>query len=63
MQSFPGLGLEGVVLGRKLRLEQARFALDANVAASLGDAPLVLGEDGRLLASFNLDESCAPMPF
>lgn len=56
VQSFPGLGLEGVVLGRKLRLGQARFALDANVAASLGDAPLVLGEDGRLLASFNLDE-------
>ncbi|MFY9178391.1 MAG: HAD-IC family P-type ATPase, partial [Venatoribacter sp.] len=51
-----GMGLEGTVAGRNLRLGQARFALNEQQAASQSDASLVLGENGQLLASFNMDE-------
>ena len=54
--AFPGLGLEGRVVGRTLRLGQPRFALDEETAASFADANLILSENGKLLASFNVDE-------
>lgn len=55
VQSFPGMGLEGNVNGRVLRLGQASFVLDDNTE-SLPNASLVLGENGKLLASFTMDE-------
>lgn len=54
--SVPGMGLEGRLAGRLLRLGQPRFALaDASLADP--DASLVLAEAGQLLASFRLDET------
>src|SRR5690606_549588 len=47
-KSFPGLGLEGKVAGRLLRLGQPRFVLAQE--GTDGDATLVLGENGQLLA-------------
>lgn len=55
VQSFPGMGLEGTIQGRKLRLGQAGFVL-TDASTELADAALVLGENGQLLASFNLQE-------
>ena len=55
-QAFLGLGIEGTVAGRVLRLGQARFALNDELAEQYSDASLVLGENGQLLASFHIDE-------
>lgn len=60
-QSFPGMGLEGVVNGRALRLGQARFVLDDTAlshqdSTDIADSSLVLGENGHLLARFDMDE-------
>lgn len=55
-QAVPGMGLAGVVQGRNLRLGQAVFVLNAELAQHHSDASLVLGEDGELLASFHMDE-------
>lgn len=55
-QAFLGLGIEGTVAGRVLRLGQARFALNDDLADQYSDASLVLGENGQLLASFHIDE-------
>ncbi len=60
VKSFPGMGLEGKVAGHSLRLGQASFVLDADSAPSHADASLVVGENGRLLARFELDESIRP---
>src|SRR5699024_1360172 len=57
--SFPGLGLEGTVAGRKLRLGQAAFVLD-ETPAKLNQASLVVGEEGRLLAVFDTQEKLRP---
>lgn len=57
--SFPGLGLEGTVAGRTLRLGQAAFVLD-NPPAELNQASLVVGEEGRLLAVFATQEKLRP---
>lgn len=56
VQSFPGLGLEATIKGRQLRLGQARFVLDEKIAQEHQDSSLVLGENGKLLASFYLNE-------
>lgn len=56
IQSFPGLGLAASIQSRNLRLGQARFVLDENAALEQQDSSLVLGEDGKLLASFHLNE-------
>lgn len=56
VQSFPGMGLEGMVDDRIVRLGQPQFALAPEQAALAVDASLVLGESGRLLASFYMDE-------
>lgn len=55
-QSFPGMGLEATVAGRKLRLGQPRFVLDESLVDAHQDSSLVLGENGKLLASFHLNE-------
>src|SRR5699024_2107102 len=57
--SFLGLGLEGIVAGRKLRLGQAAFVLD-NPPAELNQASLVVGEEGHLLAVFETQEKLRP---
>lgn len=57
--SFPGLGLEGTVAGRKLRLGQAAFVLD-EPPQELDQASLVVGEEGRLLAVFETEEKLRP---
>lgn len=57
--SFPGLGLEGTVAGRKLRLGQAAFVLD-DAPAELNQASLVVGEEGQLLAVFDTQEKLRP---
>lgn len=56
VKSFPGMGLEGTVNGRRLRLGQAKFVLDEEQAQDYQQASLVVGEDGKLLASFTMDE-------
>lgn len=53
--SFPGLGLEGTVAGRRLRLGQPAFVLH-NHATAPDEASLVLGEEGVLLGAFHMDE-------
>src|SRR5690554_1584099 len=55
-QSFPGMGLEATVVGRKLRLGQPRFVLDESLVEEHQDSSLVLGENGKLLANFYLNE-------
>lgn len=57
--SFPGLGLEGTVAGRKLRLGQAAFVLN-NPHPEFSQASLVIGEEGHLLATFNTEEKLRP---
>lgn len=54
VQAFPGLGLEGRVGERLLRLGQPRFVLDTSSAPT--DTSLMLGEQGQMLACFNMDE-------
>lgn len=63
IQSFPGLGLEGTVKGRKLRLGQPRFALSESIASHYPEASLVLAEEGQLLAQFQMDEKLRPDAF
>lgn len=53
--AFPGLGLEGTVAGRRLRLGQPSFALH-NSSNAPNDASLVVGEGGHLLGAFHMDE-------
>lgn len=55
VKSFPGLGLEGTVAGRKIRLGQAAFVLGEE-STKLDTANLVVGEEGRLLGAFRMDE-------
>lgn len=55
-QSHVGLGLEGEINGRSLKLGQAKFAVDAKFFEQANDASLVLGENGQWLASFAVDE-------
>lgn len=57
--SFPGLGLEGTVAGRTLRLGQAAFVL-SEPHPELSQASLVIGEEGRLLATFDTEEKLRP---
>jgi Cu2+-exporting ATPase len=56
VKSFPGMGLEGVIQGRTLRLGQPSFVLDEQSTIALPDANLVLGEKGQVLACFNMHE-------
>lgn len=53
--SFPGLGLEGTVAGRRLRLGQPAFVVQENADAP-ANASLVLGEEGVLLSAFYMNE-------
>ncbi|MCB1567556.1 MAG: heavy metal translocating P-type ATPase, partial [Xanthomonadales bacterium] len=52
--SIPGLGLEGVVDGRRLRLGRADFALGHDATES--DEATVLAMDGKPLARFTFEE-------
>lgn len=56
VRSHPGLGMEGIVEGRHLRLGRADFALERQaVPDALADAT-ILAEDGQLRAAFHVDE-------
>lgn len=57
VKSVPGMGMQGVIQGRQFRLGQASFALAEENRALANDASLVLGEQGRFVASFEADES------
>ncbi len=55
LASVAGGGIQGCVAGRRLRLGSAAFALGAD-ASEAAHAGVVLAEDGRLLAEFELRE-------
>lgn len=57
VRSVPGMGMEGEIQGRKFRLGQAKFALNEENRHLANDASLILGEEGRFIASFDSDES------
>lgn len=60
VKSHPGMGMEGTINGRHLKLGQAAYVLADDQSLSLADAELVLGENGKLLATFNMQETLRP---
>ncbi len=55
-----GLGIEGVLDGRRLRLGRADWAAGAHAAGSAPATEVVLGEGGTLVAHFQLADATRP---
>lgn len=60
VRSTPGLGMEGTVDGRHLRLGRADFALTERPLPDALHNATVLGEDGHWVATFRIDEQLRP---
>ncbi len=60
VQSHAGLGLEGTVAGRRLRLGRGDFAITGRVASVGDDDSVVLADDSGVLAVFVMDERLRP---